>query len=156
RLPAAGGRNKTDFTVRLPGREPIPADALRADEGSDNCRIFFRFAPATETVTGELLWRNQVLSRVALPFLGRHEFLHSLRLQMPTLAVCLGEVTVACQTFVSTQGKGLVASGLLSSPTSLAPVAELRLCVEFRSDPGDTVLEVPLRLTSSQLVSKQA
>src|SRR5689334_11239576 len=121
RLPA-GGRQKADFHLRLPGREPVPAETLRPEDGGDNCRLFFRFPPPAETATAELVWRGQFLTRVHLPVLGRAEFVQGLRLQHPTLAVCLGEQTVACQTFVSTQCRGLVASALLSAPTSLAPV----------------------------------
>src|SRR5262249_12535758 len=45
---------------------------------------------------------------------------------------------------------------LLSAANSLAPVADLNLRVEFRSEPGNTVLTLPVQLTSSQLRGKQA
>ena len=48
----------------------------------------------------------------------------------------LGEQNVACQTFVSSQCKGLTASAVLTSPTSLAPLLDLGLSVEFCSDRG--------------------
>ena len=61
------------------------------------------------TSTVELLYRNRVLGQVTLPFLSRDEFLQGLRLQMPTLFVRVGEESVACQTFVTSQCKGLLA-----------------------------------------------
>jgi hypothetical protein len=156
RLPAAAGRQKGDFQLRLPGREPIDAEALRPEESGDNCRLFFRFPPPAETATAELLWRGQFLTRMPLPMLDRTEFVQGLRLQHPTLSVCLGEQTVACQTFVSTQCRGLIASALLTAATSLAPVVDLDLHVEFKSEPGGAVIRVPVQLTSSQLRGKQA
>ena len=57
-------------------------------------------------------------------------------LQMPTLFVRLGDESVSCQTFVSSQCRGLLASAVLSSPTSLVPLLDLEACeVEFRSVP---------------------
>src|SRR5262249_57847172 len=117
-----------------------------AEAGGVCCGLFSRSPPRAATVTAELLWRGQFLSRLALPVLGRAEFVGGLRLQMPTLAVCLGEQTVACQTFVSTQCRGVIASALLSAANSLAPVADLNLHVEFRSEPGNTVLTLPVQL----------
>ena len=156
RLPAGSGRQKGDFQIRLPGRDLITAEALRPEETSDNCRLFFRFPPPPETTTAEMLWRGQFLARVALPVLTRADFIQALRLQHPTLSVCLGEQTVACHTFVSTLCRGLVATALLSAPTSLAPVVDLNLHVEFRSETAGTVIRVPVQLSSSQLRGKQA
>jgi hypothetical protein len=156
RLPAGTGRQKTDFQLRLPGRELITAESLRPEETGDNCRLFFRFPPPAETTTAELLWRGQFLTRLPLPMLSREEFVQGLRLQMPTLSVSLGEQTVACQTFVSTQCRGVVATALLSAATSLAPVVDLGLRVELRAEPGGGCVRAPVQLTSSQLRGRQA
>ncbi len=156
RLPAGTPRLKADFTLRLPGREPVAGDNLRPEESGDHCRLYFRFPPPTQSVTAEILWRNQPLAHLPLPFQSRSEFLQGLRLQTPTLAVCLGEQTVACQTFVATQCRGLVASGLLTGTTSLAPLADLDLHVEFQAEPDGPVLTVPAQLSSSQLRGRQA
>jgi hypothetical protein len=156
RLPAAGGRRKADFLLRLPGREPVPAELLRREEDDDRYRIHFRLPPPAQTVTAELLWKAHPLGQLVLPVLGRAEFVQRLSLQMPTLSVRLGEQTVACQTFVSTQCQGLMASALLSNATSLVPLWDLGLRVEFRSERGGPVQNVPVQLSSSQLKGRQA
>jgi hypothetical protein len=79
-----------------------------------------------------------------------------LRLQQPTVFVRLGDQSVACHTFVSTQCRGLMASALVSSPTSLAPLADLGLHIEFRPERGGPAHRVPVQLSSSQLAERQA
>src|SRR5438132_834433 len=68
----------------------------------------------------------------------------------------LGEESVACQTFVSTQCKGLLASAVLTSPTSLVPLADVDFHVDFRSEPNGSAISVPVRLSSTQLTGRQA
>ena len=155
RLPAAS-RRKGDFELRLAGQDPLPADSLRRDEGDDRHRLFFRLPPPPRTTTAELLWKGHSLGQLTLPVIDAGTFLAGLRLQLPTLAARLGEQSVACQTFVATQCKGLVASALLVSPTSLAPLADLGLRVEFRSERDGSVFDVPVPLCSSQLAGRQA
>jgi hypothetical protein len=156
RLPPSASRRKADFQLRLPGLPPIPADQLRRQDGDERYRIAFRLAPPGTTVTAELHYRERALGQVVLPFLGREDFFQALRLQLPTLAVRLGGASVACQTFVSTQCKGLVASGLLVSPTSLAPLLDLELQIEFRNERDGSTYRVPASLSSSQLAGRQA
>src|SRR5207248_6576974 len=79
-----------------------------------------------------------------------------LQLQLPTLSVRLGHQHVACQTFVASQCRGLVASAVLTSPTSLSPIAELGMAVEFRGARSGESVEVTAPLTSSQLAARQA
>ncbi len=62
-----------------------------------------------------------------MPVFGPEEFAKKVSVQMPTANVRLGEQTVACQTFVTTQCQGLIVSGMLQSPTSLVPLQELGL-----------------------------
>jgi hypothetical protein len=150
------GRRKADFFLRLPDREPVPAESLRRDEADDRCRLFFRLQTPPQTMPAELLWRNHTLGQLTLPILSREDFLQRLTLQMPTLSVFLGEQSVACQTFVATQCRGLIATALLSSATSLAPVHDLGLQVEFRCERGGPAQRVAVQMTSSQLRSKQA
>jgi hypothetical protein len=156
RLPASTPRRKGDFLLHVPGRDPLPPENLRRDEGDDRCRLSFRLPPPPSTVTAQLFWRNHLLGQLPLPVLGRTEFLQRLSLQMPTLSVRLGEQSVACQTFVSTQCKGLIATALLTSATSLVPVLDLGLRVELRAERGGPVHNVPVQLCSSQLRSRQA
>jgi hypothetical protein len=156
RVPASAGRRKGDFLLRVPGQDPVVAEKLGRDEPEDSCRVFFRLPTPTQTIGAELFWRSHVLGRLSLPTLRRDEFLQRLTLQMPTLSVRLGEQMVACQTFVATQCKGLVATAVLTSPTSLVPVLDLGLRVEFRSERGGACYSVPVQLCSSQLRGKQA
>jgi hypothetical protein len=155
RLPTVA-RQKGDFQLRLPGPVIFPAENLRREEGSERHHLFFRLPPIPETVTAEILWRNCLLGQLTLPMLTRDEFIRQLRLQLPTLFVRLGDQSVACQTFVSTQCKGLLASAVLTSITSLVPLLDLGLQVEFRSERGGAVHTVPAQLCSSQLSGRQA
>jgi hypothetical protein len=155
RLPPTA-RRRTDFLLRLPGREPQPADSLRRQENDDRHRLLFRVTPPPASSVAEVAWRNHTLGQVTLPVLSRDEFIQGLRLQMPTLFVRLGSESVACQTFVATQCKGLVASAVLTSATSLVPLLDLDLRVEFRCEGGRQTHAVPVRLCSSQFSTRQA
>lgn len=152
----SGLRRKTDFQLRLPNQDPIPSENLRRQETDDIHLITFRIPPITCTTSAELLWRNQVLYQLTLPYLSRDDFIQGLRLHMPTLFVRLGEETVACQTFVSSQCKGLLASVVVTSPTSLVPLLDLDFQVEFRSERSSASHLVLARLCSSQLAGRQA
>jgi hypothetical protein len=156
RLPAGTGRRKGDFFLRLPDRDPVPAESLRRDEAEDRCRLHFRLQTPAQALPAELLWRGHSLGQLNLPLLTKEEFVTRLTLQMPTLAAFLGEQSVACQTFVATQCRGLMATALLTSPTNLAPIADLGLQVEFRCEKGGSTQRVQVQMTSSQLRSKQA
>jgi hypothetical protein len=156
RLPAATGRRKGDFQLRVPGQDLHAAEQLRRHESEEYYRVGFRLPAPGLTVTAELLFRDHVLGQVELPYLSREDFLQNLRLQMPTLFVRLGTESVACQTFVSSQCKGLLASAVLTSPTSLVPLLDLDLQVEFRCERSGTATRVPAALCSSQLAGRQA
>lgn len=156
RLPPAVQRRKGDFFLRLPEGRLIPAEALRVQGGEERARIFFRFPPPTQTVSAEFLWRNARLGQMTLPLLSCEEFLGNLRLHLPTLFVRLGEHNVACQTFVSTQCRGVTANAVLHSPTSLVPLLDLGLQVEFRSERGGHCHNVAAQLSSSQLADRHA
>src|SRR5262249_15186198 len=155
-LPVGAVRRKADFKLRLPGQEPLATEDLRRQETDDTHRAIFRIPPPTAAVTAEVLWRNHVLGQLTLPVLSQDEFLQGLRLMMPTLFVRLGEESVACQTFISSQCRGLMASAVLTSPTSLVPLLDLDLQVEFRSERTSASYLVPARLCSSQLAGRQA
>ena len=138
RLPPSASRRKADFQLRVFDREPVPAEKLSRQDGDDRFRVSFRLTPPGATASVELLYRDHVLGQLTLPFLGREEFLQNLRLQMPTLFVRLGAESVACLTFVSNQCRGLLASAVLASPTSLVPLLDLDLQVEFRCERSGT------------------
>jgi hypothetical protein len=157
RVSATPNRRKGDYSLRLGGPERFfPAENLRRDDADDIQRLFFRLPVPAHTTTAELLCRNRSLGQMTLPVLPQDDFCKHLALHMPTLSVRLGEQTVACQTYVSTQADGLIATALLSSPTSLAPIVDLGLRVEFRSERGGQVQSLPVQFTSSQLKSRQA
>jgi hypothetical protein len=156
RLPASTGRRKSDFLLRLPGQEPFPAEHLRRQEAEDRFRVTFRLPTPATTVTAELLFRDHALGTISLPVLTREEFLRSLRLEMPTLFVRVGAESIACQTFVTSQCRGLMASAVLLSPTSLVPLLDMELQVEFRCERGGTAYRVPALLCSSQLQGRKA
>jgi hypothetical protein len=155
RLKPALPRRKGDFQMHVPGQPPVVAENLRRQEGDDLYRLFFRLPLPPRSVPAELFWCNHRLGQITLPVLEQEEFIQQLRLQMPTLFVRLGDQSVACQTFVSTQCRGLMASAILTSPTSLVPILDLGLQVEFRSERGG-VHTVPVQLSSSQLAERQA
>jgi hypothetical protein len=156
RLPASTGRRKSDFRLRLPHQEPVPAEQLRRQENDDRYRVTFRLPPPGATVTAEVLFRESLLGQVQLPHLGRDDFFRGLRLEMPTLFVRVGEETVACQTFVTSQCRGLLASAVLLSPTSLVPLLDMDLAVEFRCEKSGAAHRVPASLCSSQLGGRKA
>ncbi len=156
RLSASQGRRKADFQLRLPGPVLHPADQLRRIENEDLYRVSFRLPPPGTTVNAELLFRDHPRGQLLLPFISRSEFAQNLRLEMPTVYARIGADTVACRTFVTSQCKGMVVSALLLSPTSLAPLLDLDLQVEFSCERGGAVQRVPAVLCSSQLAGRQA
>jgi hypothetical protein len=157
RLPAAGPRRKTDFQLKIGRQDPLAPEVMRKeDPREEHHRIFFRAPVPLQSTTAELLYRNYTLGQLTLPVLSRDEFLKHVQLQMPTLFVRLGDQSVACQTFVATQCRGLLLSAVVSSPTSLVPLLDLGLHVEIRAERGGASHTVPARLCSSQLTGRQA
>jgi hypothetical protein len=153
------GRRKLDFQLRMADREPVAAEALRPEDSGASehrFRAVFRLAPPQQATAAEIFWKNYPLGQITLPVLSRDEFLQRLLLQMPTVSARLGGESVACTTFVSSQCKGLIASAVLSSPTSLLPLIDLGLHAELSAERGGAVQEMPIQLTSSQLKSRQA
>lgn len=155
RLPTSLGRNKADFTLQVAG-QPVAAEGLRRAEGADRYRITFRFPPPPNTCAAVLQFRGRTMGQLTLPVVTRDEFIRELRLDMPTLAVRLGADTVACQTFVAPQCRGLLASAVVTSPTGLVPLMDLDTEVVFRCERTAEEQRVAVRLTSSQLQGKTA
>jgi len=153
RLPE--GRSRVDFHLVLPERPPLQAEHLRREENG-TYRLFFRLPPPVQTTTAELHFRSRKLGELTLPILTRDAFIASLRVPMASVYVRLGEQSVACQTFVASQCQGLLAGALLTCPTSLVPLQDLNLRVEFRSERKGLLATVPATLTSSQLAGRQA
>ncbi len=156
RLPSQSTRIKTDFTLHLPNQIPYPAEQLCRQESGERFRVCFRLPPPAVTTRADIYFRQSLLGHLSLPILSREDFLKGLRLEMPTLFVRVGQESVACQTFVTTQCRGLMASAVLLSPTSLAPLLDMDLQIEFRCDRSGTSFRVPARLCSSQLAGRRA
>src|SRR5262245_42264902 len=70
RLPTSA-RRKSDYQLRLPGQEPLPAESLRRQENEENHCVLFRLPPPSEAVTADLLFRSHVLGQLTLPVLTR-------------------------------------------------------------------------------------
>jgi hypothetical protein len=155
RLPPAA-RRRGDFTLRVPGFEPIPAEILKADEAGQRHRLYFRFPVPKATGTAELMWKTHVLGSVQIPVVTPEQFLTELRMHLPTAFVSVLGRSVAAQTFVTTQQKGLTASAVIQSPTGLVPLLDLGLSATFRTARGTKTVVTPVPLTAGQLGGKEA
>jgi hypothetical protein len=155
RLPA-GARRKDDFALHLPNRQPLRPDALHMDGPGDRHHIVFRFPMPGGPTVAELTWRDRTLGRAEISLLSKDSFLESLRMQLPTLHVRIGEESVAAQTFVASQCSGLSIAGLLTAPTSLAPIVEVGLTAEVQGEFGEILASVPVPLSGAQMASRQA
>ena len=155
KLPA-DGRTRADMSLHLPDGELIAPETLRPENSESKFRVQFRIPTPEKTTIAKINWRDKQLGELNLPILNRSEFYENLSLQMPTLTVNLGECSVACQSYVSTQSKGITATGLLTSPTSLVPLVESTIEVEFQSEQRPVSQRFPVHFTTSQLHGKQA
>lgn len=150
-------RQKNDYALRIPGCPPILPDLLRKDDKDPKrYRLTFRLPAPEASVRAELLWKMRLIADVSIPILTAETFLSQLQISNPTVAVKLGDCTVAATTFVAAQCRGVTAMAVIKSPTTLAPLAELGLHVTFRSDRTAIAYDVPVTLTSSQLSFKEA
>lgn len=155
RLPPAA-RRRADFTLRVPGFDPIPAEFLKPDEAGQRHRLYFRFPVPRASGTAELLWRRHVLGSLAIPVVTPDAFLADLRMRLTTAFVSVEGRSVAAQTFVTTQQQGLIASAVVQSPTGLAPLLDLGLSATFRTARGTKTVVTPAPLTASQLTGREA
>lgn len=155
RLPTTA-RRRGDFTLRVPGFDPIPAEVLKADDVGQRHRLYFRFPVPKASGTAELMWRMHVLGRVEIPVVTPEQFLTELRVSLPSAFVAVNGRSVAAQTFVSTQQQGLTASAVIQSPTGLAPLLDLGLTATFRTARGTKTVVTPVPLTATQLAGREA
>lgn len=155
RIPQGVMRRKADFQAMVRGSAPLLADDL-IHLGDDRYLLSFRLPPQAKTTSVSIRWRNRRLAELALPVLTREQFIEQLRLDLPTLFVRLGDQNVACQTYVASQCRGLLAGGLLTSPTSLLPLLDIGLEVDFQCEHADGGFSVKAQLSSSQLADRQA
>ena len=150
-------RRKTDFTIRLPDRTPAQAESLRPEDGGERHRVFFRFAPPDQTVDAELFWRERRMGVMPLNMMTAAQFVDGLRIEMPTIVARIGKQNVPCQTVVAAQCRGWQACAVVASRTgSLAPLVDLGVSVQFRSERDGTIHDSPVSLSGAQLQGKQA
>ncbi|QEL21130.1 hypothetical protein [Limnoglobus roseus] len=156
RLPNAA-RHKGDFTLRIPGYEPVPPESLRRDDRDPHrYRLNFRLPVPAFSSRAELLWRNHLLSEVAIPVLNLDEFLSQLKVTNPTVSAQIADRSVTAQTFVASQCRGLTTALVLKSASALVPLSQVGVRVAFRSENTAAEQVVPVALTSSQLNAKEA
>lgn len=146
---------KADYQLVIPGQGHARLVAL-CPETQDSIRLYFRLDPLPKTQTLKLFWRGRPLGQLELPHLGAEQFLSELRLESPTTFARLGGRHVACQAIVEGQGSGLMACGLLKSPTSLLPLVGLGLTLELVGPLADQVYRVPFSLAGPQVLPRQA
>ncbi len=146
---------RSDFSLRIGDSARIAPEAIRLDQ-NDQHHLFFRFRCPAKSSVAEVRWHNRVIGQLRLSVLVEREFREQFSLEMPTLSVRMPERTIACETYVSTQCQGLVATAILASTTSLAPVADLGLRVEVQSETGTHLQTLPVELSSSQLRGTRA
>jgi hypothetical protein len=156
RVGAITPRTRLEFALKLTAAAAIPPEIVRPDETPGLARLFFRLPPPRASTTAELQWKQRSLGQTTLPVLTRDEFLSRLQIQHPTVQTLLSGATAACRTFVSSQARGLIASSVWSSPTSLAPLVDLQPAIELANALGGTVERAELMLSGAQLRSKQA
>jgi hypothetical protein len=149
-------RRKTDFTLRLPGQPPAAPTTLHRHEDTSLFCLQFRLPPLARSTPVELQWRGASQSQLVLPLLSAEEFVQKIRVESPTVFAQLGDTSVACQTVVAKQCRGLVASALLTSPTSLTPLLDLDFVVEFAEEDAFHAALAPVHLTGTQLQAHQA
>lgn len=124
--------HKDDFTLERTHALPIPAHSCRCLE-PEVFLVVFRLPALQGRTTVIPCWRGRELTRVTLPFLSAEDFFHRLRLNAATNLAQLDGAWVPCQAVVDTRFHGLQVGGLLTSPTSLLPLAHVGLSVTFRN-----------------------
>jgi hypothetical protein len=118
--------------------------------------VFFRVCVPAQTCTAQVLWREHPLGQIQVPVISAEQFVQGFSLEKPTLQVALGNRTVACQSFVNTQAKTVLASALVRGAGPLAAALELDLRVQVQRSDKQHVGTVLVSLTSEQLRARQA
>lgn len=148
RLPA-NARRKGDFLLQFPDTSPLAAEVVRPEHGTRH-RIVFRFPPPGSTTRGVIVWKGQPVADVVVPLLTVNQFLSSLTLESSAIAVRYRGGMVPAIFYSPDGARSLLATTTLSSPYSLAHLAEIGLTVIFRSERTGRSFEVPVALTAEQ------
>lgn len=155
RFPPRMRPERKDFALLLGAASSAsPPDSFHVE--AQAVRVQFRLPTPRQNTMADIAWRGTTISQLTLPILREAEFLQHLSVQMPTVGVVLGEQTVACRAYVASQASGVVASAVLASATSLAPLIDLEPAVEIRTQDGTLAQRLPLTLSGEQLRGRQA
>jgi hypothetical protein len=180
RLPKGSPRDKQDFTLRLTERpiregeapaEPTRTTARQEPRPPDEAvvtaeliapptkqapmRVFFRIPAPAQPAVAHVFWREHSLGQAELPMIAQAAFDEGFALSMPAVHVVLGERTVACQSFVAVQAKGLLASAIVHSAAPLAAALTMGLRVDLTDRHGNPVGSAEVPFTSEQLRLRQ-
>jgi hypothetical protein len=153
--PTSRPLHKRDFRLVTQAGE-FPAELAEPTEHGQPVHVLFRLPPIDAPLSAALHWRQTRLATLELPFLSEHQFLDSLRIEHPTFAVRIGDQLVSCQTFVASQCRGMTLHGLLTSATSLAPLADLGVEIELRNEQTGEVQHLRATLGGTQLIECRA
>jgi hypothetical protein len=155
RAPGLDDSSRGEFSLLRPGAPPAPATTFEP-AGGGLVRVGFRLLPLTGPTGAELLWRSFPLGKLTLPYVSQEEFLRSLRVESAALVAELGKYAVPCEAVVADQCRGLRATALLTSPTSLLPLLDLDLSVTFTDHGTHSSQTLSVGLSLPQLTARQA
>jgi hypothetical protein len=147
--------SKSEFELQVTGELPMTPTSITLRR-ENVYHLTFRMAPVASTRVATLQWRSRQLGLVELASLSRESFLWNLQAEAPTVFARLGGECVPCKSLVEGQQCDLVACSLIRSPTSLLPLLDSGLVLEAGAWAGEKGQVIPLRLTSEQLLGRQA
>jgi len=154
-MPAELPCRKQDFAVVRPDQAAFgPTACYPSSSGA--LQVTFRLPPPPASEVVELVWQQEPLAHAAVTLLSQDQFLDRLLVKQPTLAITLGEQTVDTAACLLRQARGLLAAGLLSSPTCLAPLADLELAIELIDLKASVPQRLMVKLSAAQLHQKEA
>ncbi len=154
-VPAGRVWGKEDFHLHIPDRPPLVPTLVGADP-KQGVRVVFRMPPPQRALSVGLYGKGGLLEEVPLPFLSAAEFLQGLRLESPVVCACLGSYAVACRAVVEGQCRGYSAGAVLASRTSLLPILDMPVRVDFTNAATASTQSVTVPLTSAALVGQRA
>jgi hypothetical protein len=146
---------KSAFQLHLPGRPPLLPAGLELTRDPDTIRVLFRLPPLTGETEIELYWHGSRLGHARVPFVSPESFFAGLCLRSAAVFASLGKCTVQCRALLEEQCHGWSASGILSSSTSLLPLADHPITAEFTDSSSGYAHGMPIRLTPSQLQARE-
>ncbi len=145
-----------DFALKLEAGGGFAAESMRPDRPPGTYRLSFRVPIPHRSLMVQLFHGKWGLGQLTLPVLSQQEFVAGLACRSPALHVRLGGRYVACQSFVAAQGRGVLASIILNSPSNLTPLLELGLHLEVYDQDGECIGVEAVGLSASHLAGREA